>query len=348
MREKEEKRERERRKSSRKTRIITNMNRNEKILASAIESIGDTPLVELARITRDVDGRILAKMDYLNPGFSKKDRIARQIVEDAEAEGNLKPGQTVVELTSGNTGTGLAIVCGVKGYPFVAVMSRGNSTERARMMSALGAEVVLVDQLPDSKPGQVTGGDLELVEHEAERIVSERAAFRADQFRLAGNFRAHYLHTGPEILRQTGGAIDLFCDFPGSGGTFAGCSAAFKEYNPAIKCFVIEPEGAAALAGQTITDPNHRIQGGGYAIPELPLLDRKLVDGYLKVNDEVAIHTTRRLAREEGIFAGFSSGANVAVALRLLQTAFRGKTVVVILCDSGLKYLSTELWAENS
>ena len=132
------------------------------VLPSAVEAIGQTPLVELSRLVANsgVTGRIVAKLDYLNPGFSKKDRIARQIIEDAEASGALQPGQTVVELTSGNTGTGLAIVCGVKGYRFVAVMSRGNSMERARMMTALGAEVVLVDQLPESVPGQVSGGDL--------------------------------------------------------------------------------------------------------------------------------------------------------------------------------------------
>src|SRR5512134_3328780 len=152
------------------------MSRSQTILPSAIEAIGDTPLVELSRITRGLDGRILAKLEYLNPGFSKKDRIARQIIADAETEGALKPGQTVVELTSGNTGTGLAIVCGVKGYPFVAVMSRGNSIERARMMSALGAEVSLVEKLPDSTAGKVSGGDLELVEQEAQRLVEERQA----------------------------------------------------------------------------------------------------------------------------------------------------------------------------
>ena len=236
------------------------------LLPSAVEAIGDTPLVELSRMTRGVDGRILAKLEYLNPGFSKKDRIALQIIEDAEADGRLKPGQTVAELTSGNTGTGLAIVCAVKGYPFVAVMSKGNTRERARMMSALGAEVVLVDQLPDSRPGQVSGGDLEMVERETRRIVTERDAFRADQFLLAGNMRAHYLHTGPEIIRQSGGDFRSFCDFVGTGGSFAGCAAAFKEYDPSIACFVVEPEGAAVLAGQTITDPGHRIQGGGYSL----------------------------------------------------------------------------------
>ena len=314
-------------------------------MVSAIEAIGNTPLVELGRFTRGVDGRILAKLEYLNPGFSKKDRIARQIIEDAEAQGDLKPGQTVVELTSGNTGTGLAIVCGIKGYPFVAVMSKGNSMERARMMAALGAEVVLVDQLPESQPGQVSGGDLALVEQEAQRIVRERHAFRADQFLLAGNARAHFLHTGPEIIRQSAGAFDAFCDFAGTGGSFAGCAAAFKEHKQAIQCFIVEPEGAAILAGEPVTRPSHRIQGGGYSMADLPLLRSGHIDGYIKVTDQEAIDAARRLAKEEGIFAGFSSGANVAAAMQLLRGSCKGRTIVVLMCDSGLKYLSTELWA---
>ena len=311
---------------------------------SAIEAIGNTPLVDLARITRNIHGRILAKLEYFNPGFSKKDRIARQIIADAEASGELVAGQTVVELTSGNTGTGLAIVCGIRGYPFVAVMSKGNSIERARMMSALGAEVVLVDQLPSSVPGQVSGGDLVLVERETQKIVKKRDAFRADQFQLKSNFRAHYLNTGPEIIRQSGGQIDLFCDFAGTAGSFAGCTAAFKEHNPAVMCFIVEPEGAAILAGEPVTYPNHRIQGGGYAMSHLPMLNPDHVDGYLQVSDRKAVKMARRLAREEGIFAGFSSGANVAAAVKLLETSFKGKTAVVLICDSGLKYLSTDLW----
>jgi cysteine synthase A len=251
----------------------------------------------------------------------------------------------VAELTSGNTGTGLAIVCGRKGYPFVAVMSRGNSAERARMMAALGAEVVLVDQAPHSRPGQVSGEDLQRVEDETARIVKARGAFRADQFHHAGNFRAHYLHTGPEILAQSGGAFQAFCDFVGTGGTFAGCSAAFKEANPSIRCYVVEPEGAAVLAGQPIRDPGHRIQGGGYAMTDLPLLRAEHVDGHLAIGDDEAVACARRLAREEGVFAGFSSGANLAAALRLLRGAHRGQTVVILVCDSGLKYLSTDLWA---
>jgi cysteine synthase A len=232
----------------------------------------------------------------------------------------------------------------VKGYRFVAVMSKGNSTERARMMRALGAEVVLVDQLPGSKPGQVSGGDLALVEEAAQRITRERNAFRADQFHLAGNFRAHYLHTGPDFWEQAGGGVDAFCDFAGTGGSFAGCAAAFKERSPATRCYVVEPAGAAVLAGQGVTNPDHRIQGGGYAMAALPLLPARLVDGYLQVTDEQAMAAARRLATEEGVFAGFSSGANVAAALALLGGPHQGETVGVLINDSGLKYLSTDLW----
>lgn len=310
------------------------------LAASVINAIGSTPLVELSRFTHGFDGRLFVKLEYLNPGGSKKDRMARQVIEDAEADGSLRPHQPVVEMTSGNAGTGLAIVCAVKGYPFIAVMSRGNSHERVRMMRALGAEVVLVDQLPGSTHGQVSGGDLELVDQETARLQEERGAFRADQFHHQGNFRAHYLHTAQEILEQSGGKVDAFCDFVGSGGTFAGCAAAFKEYDTKIQCFVVEPSGCAVLAGDNAIQPNHRIQGGGYAIPQLPLIKSEHIDGYLRVTDQDAIAATRSLAKLEGIFAGFSSGANVAAAKQILA----GRTVVTTINDSGMKYLSTELW----
>jgi len=318
------------------------------VFDSVLGAIGNTPLVELSRLTRGMDGRILAKLEYLNPGFSKKDRIALQMIEEAEVDGQLKPGQTVVELTSGNTGTGLSIVCGVKGYPFVAVMSKGNSMERARMMKAFGAEVILIDQLPESIPGQVSGGDLALVEEAAQKITKERNAFRADQFKLPSSPRAHYLHTAPEIIKQSGGKIDIFCEYVGTGSTFGGCASAFKEYDPGILCYIVEPAGAAVLAGKPLTDPNHRIQGGGYSMRELSLINNEHVDGYLQVTDEEAIHYVRRLAKEEGIFAGFSSGANVAAAMQLLQSEHQGKTIAVLLPDSGLKYLSTDLWDGNN
>jgi len=321
-----------------------NTPRQDTLLDSVLGAIGNTPLVDLSRLTRGLEGRLLAKLEYLNPGFSKKDRNALQMIIEAEVDGKLKPGQTVVELTSGNTGTGLSIVCAVKGYPFVAVMSKGNSPERARMMKALGAEVILIDQLPGSKPGQVSGGDLALVEEAAQIIVKERHAFRADQFHLPASSRGHYLHTAPEILKQSNGKIDVFCDYAGTGSSFEGCAAAFKEYNPNILCYLVEPADAAVLAGRSIINPNHRIQGGGYSMMELSLINKSHIDGYLQVTDEDAIDVSRRLAREEGIFAGFSSGANVAAAMQLLKSEHQGKTIVVLLPDSGLKYLSTDLW----
>jgi len=242
--------------------------------SSVLDAIGHTPLVELSRSTRDLDGRILAKLDYLNPGGSKKDRIAVRMIRDAEASGDLSPGQPVVELTSGNTGTGLAIVCAVTGHPFVAVMSAGNSEERAQMMQALGAEVILVDQQEGSKDGHVSGDDLALVEQVAAATAVERGAYRADQFHLAGNPAAHE-ETAAEIWEQSGGGVDVFCEFPGTGGTFAGMARFFKAKDPSIACYVVEPVGAAVLAGESLTEPGHRIQGGGYSMPSLPLLDRR-------------------------------------------------------------------------
>jgi cysteine synthase A len=311
---------------------------------SVIGAVGGTPLVELGRLPVPGGGRVLAKLDNLNPGGSKKDRVALQIVEDAEGEGLLRPGRTVVEWTSGNTGTGLAIVCAVKGYPFVAVMSEGNTPERARMMRALGAEVVLVPQAPGSVAGQVSGDDLALVEEAARRLVEERGAFRADQFRNQSNFRAHYLHTGPEILRESPYPLDLFCDFAGTGGTFAGCAAAFKESRPETRCYVVEPAEAAVLSGAPVTRPGHRIQGGGYAHGHLDLIRPEHVDGYLRVTDGEAVAAARLLARSEGVFAGFSTGANLAATLALLGGEFRGATAVIVIGDTGLKYVSTDLW----
>jgi cysteine synthase A len=314
------------------------------VLPSVVEAIGRTPMVSLDRLTAHVDGTIVAKLEYLSPGGSKKDRVARRIIEDAERNGRLRPGQTVVEVTSGNTGAGLAIACAVTGHPFVAVLSAGSSSERARMIAALGAEVVLVDQLPDAVPGQVTGADLQLVEREAARIVEERGAFRSDQFENSGNVDAHYLGTGPEIWEQTGGKVDAFVDFVGTGGCLAGVTRALRERNPSVRCFAVEPEGAAVLAGQKATRPRHPIQGGGFARPGLTHLRGLPLDGHLQVSGDEARSTSRQLACREGIFGGFSAGANVAAALRLLRGELSGATIAVLIPDSGLKYLSTDLW----
>ncbi len=303
------------------------------ISPSVIDTIGNTPLVELSRVRDELmlDGRILAKLDYMLPGYSKKDRAARAIIEGARETGELAFGQTVVELTSGNMGTGLAIVCGVLGHPFVAVMSEGNSEERARMMRALGAEVVLVPQAQGSKPGEVSGQDLALVEKAAQRIANERGAYRADQFARAGNPQAHEMGTGPEIWKQSGGEVTAFCDFIGSGGTLAGTA---KFLGPkGVRCYAVDPDR-----------PNHPIQGGGYSMPDLTHLRGVELAGSVTVSGRDAKDAARLLAKHEGIFAGFSAGANLAAAIQLLTGLEQGGTVAIVMCDSGLKYLSTDLW----
>lgn len=317
------------------------------MLDSVLGAIGGTPLVELSRVTRGLDGRVVAKLEYLNPGGSKKDRIALRMIEDAEGSGALRQGQTVVELTSGNTGTGLAIVCAVKGYPFVAVMSAGNTRERAQMMRALGAEVVLVEQAHVSRDGYVSGADLALVEEAAQSVAHDRGAFRADQFALGGNPDAHAEGTASEMWDQGNGEIDAFCEFVGSGGTFTGVARTLKAKDASIACYVVEPVGAAVLGGEALIEPRHRIQGGGYAMADLSLLDRALVDGYLTVTDVDAIDGARRLAREEGILAGFSAGAVLVAAEELLRGDHRGQTIAIVVADSGMKYLTTDLWSDE-
>ncbi|HXK61174.1 MAG TPA: cysteine synthase family protein [Acidobacteriota bacterium] len=318
------------------------------LLHSIVDAIGCTPMVELHRLVAKLglNGRIFAKLEYLNPGFSKKDRIALEMIREAKASGQLKEGQTVVELTSGNTGTGLAIVCRALGHPFIAVMSRGNTVERARMMRALGAEVVLVDQAVGSIPNQVSGEDLALVEEKTQELVRERQAFRANQFELEANRLAHERHTGPEIWEQTGGQVDVFVDFAGTGGSFAGITRYLRSRNPRLRAYLVEPASAPALAGGKISNPSHKIQGGGYSMSRLPLLDQDLVTDYLQVTDDEAICGARMLAEVEGIFGGFSAGSHLSAAVRLLQERERGASIAFLVCDSGLKYLSTDLWEQ--
>lgn len=317
--------------------------------ASILETIGQTPLVQLNRLTEGLKGNIFAKLEYVSPGLSKKDRVALQMIEDAEKKGLLKKGQPVVELTSGNMGTGLAIVCQQKGYPFIAVMSKGNSIERAKMMKAFGAEVILVDQLATSVAGQVSGGDLALVEEKAQALTKELGAFRADQFYNESTMLAGEQGIGPEIIEQLGQIpIDIFVDFMGTGGSFIGVSRAIKKVYPKALCFGIEPENAPYYSSDKKGSGKHKIQGGGYNY-DLHFINQYggLINGFLRVTDEQAIEGARMLAQKECIFAGFSSGANIAVALDLLSNHYMGKNIVILLPDSGTKYLSTDLWDLN-
>jgi cysteine synthase len=312
------------------------------ISRSILDAIGWTPLVALDRLGAGMPGRVVLKIEAANPGASIKDRAALQCIEEAERDGRLQPGGVVVELTSGNMGAGLAIVCAIKGYRFIAVMSVGNSRERVQMLRALGAEVDLVPQMSGGVPGQVSGDDLALVEERTRELVRTLGAFRPDQFNNPANLRAHERTTGPEIWAQTDGAVTHFCAIVGTGGTFLGTARALKARDPAVRCYAVEPEGSQVIAGKPVTNPRHTLQGAGYAaVP--PQWDAALCDGTLAIGDDEALETARLLATREGIFAGFSTGANVAAALRLARDAPAGSLIATIACDSGLKYLSTDL-----
>jgi cysteine synthase len=304
---------------------------------SAFDLIGNTPLVALERL-HPGPGRILAKAEFLNPGGSVKDRAAKRIAEDARASGRLAPGQAVVEMTSGNMGAGLAVVCNVLGHPFVAVMSAGNSPERARMLEALGAEVALVPQV-DGAPGQVTGADVKSAADAARRLAWERGAFYVDQFHNPASVAAHEHGTGPEIWETLGDRLDAFVAIVGSGGTFTGTSRFLKRQRPEIVCAAVEPEGCEPLAGRKVRKPRHLLQGTGYGVVP-PHWEPELADVILCVTDEEATRYRRLLAEREGLHVGFSSAANVCAAVKLLKSGrlHSEATVVTILCDTGLKY----------
>jgi len=316
----------------------------EQYITSIIQAIGNTPLLRLDKIKKHFgfDGNVFAKLEHLNPSFSKKDRIALGMIEEAERKGLLKPGCAVLEVTSGNTGTGVALVCAAKGYRFVCMMSRGNSVERIKMIEAFGGEVILVDQAPNSVKGKVSGEDLRLVEVEAEYVINETGAFFLNQF---GNMDNPFAQepAAEEMWQQAGGELDCFADFVGTGGTFAGYSRALKRHKPEMRCYVVEPYGCAYYKGEIIEGAGHGIQGGGYA-KELAVIDRALVDGSVTVTHEESVDMTRLLARLEGVFAGFSSGANLAAAIKLLRAEEKGGNVGIVINDCGLKYMSTDLF----
>jgi len=314
------------------------------IMKSVLETIGNTPLVDLERLVKywNLEGRILAKLDNLNPSGSKKDRIALGMIREAERKGLLQSGQTVIEETSGNTGNGLALVCSLLGYPFIAVMSKGNSIERVKICQAFGAKVVRVDQAPDSKPGLVSSADMDLVIAETERLTKELGAFRVGQFYNSDNALAQET-TGEEMWKQSEGKIDAIADFIGTGGGFTGIAASMRRHNPDIRCYVVEPVNVPYYGEGSPKEGSHRIQGGGYG-REIPFLDRSLITDTLFVSDDEAIEGARLLSSIEGIFCGFSSGAHAAAAGKLLSGPEKGKTVAIVICDTGLKYLSTNLY----
>jgi cysteine synthase A len=320
--------------------------RSSTIMPSILDVVGQTPLVALSRLTAGCRSRVFVKLESANPGLSVKDRPALQLLVDAEREGRLKKGMTVIERTSGNMGTGLALACLSLGYKLVVLMSAGNSVERRQIIQALGGKVILVPQV-NGVPGQVTADDLKAVERETIRLTKELGAYRADQFHNPSCVRAHERGTGPEIWRQCRGRVDAFCSVAGSAGTFVGVSRYLKRRNPKVRCYAVEPTNAALLSGRRKHPGRHRLQGVGYMeIP--PLWQPELADGFVSIGDREATRTARLLARKEGILAGYTSGANVAAALRLARSSKRPITVVTVITDSGLKYLSTDLYPDSA
>ena len=312
-------------------------------LGSILDLIGETPLIAMDRLMADSRSKLFVKLESANPGLSVKDRPALQILRDAEREGKIHPPMTIIERTSGNMGTGLAIACTILGYKLVVVMSEGNSVERRQVLAALGAEVVTVPQVTGC-PGQVTGEDLKRVEEVTNDLQKKLGAFRGDQFKNPSSVKAHELGTGPEIWKQCGGTLDAFVSVVGSSGTFVGVSRFLKKQNPAIKCYAVEPSNATVLSGGIENAGLHRLQGVGYA--DIPYLwEPELADGFIPITDHEAAHYARLLATKEGIMAGFTSGANVAAARRIGESSTTPLNIVTVITDSGLKYLSTDLFS---
>ena len=304
---------------------------------SALELIGNTPMVRLSRVHRG-PGAIVAKAEFLQPGGSIKDRAAKAIIEAARRDNRLQPGMPVVEMTSGNMGAGLAVVCAALGHPLIVTMSAGNSPARAKMMTALGAEVVLVPQV-DGNPGQVTGADLGAAIESALQLAKERGAFYVDQFHAPEGVTAHYAGTGAEIWRQCKGRVDAWVAAVGTGATFTGVAKALKDRTPHILAVAVEPATSQPLAGKVVEDSRHVMQGTGYGLVP-PNWDHRLMDQSIGVSDEEAEHWRNELSRKEGLFVGYSAAANVCAASKLLGTGILGSDSVVatVLCDTGLKY----------
>ncbi|KAL0822701.1 hypothetical protein ABMA28_004720 [Loxostege sticticalis] len=307
------------------------------IKASALDLIGNTPIVALDRLYTG-PGRILAKCEFMNPGASIKCRSSLHMINKAIKSGELKPGMPVVEITSGNQGCGLAVVCAVLGHPLTLAMSKGNSAQRAIHMEALGAKCIKVDQV-EGTYGNVTLADVKAVEEVGLKVVEETGAFYVNQFNNEGNSLSHYETTGPEIWKQTGHHVDAFVATVGTAGTFSGTAKYLKEQNPDIKTFVVEPAGSEPIKGDPITKPLHLLQGSGYGcVPNLLKLEH--MDETVSITDEEAVKYKDLIGEKEGLFVGYTSGANVAAAVKLLESGRIPKDawVVTLLNDTGLKY----------
>src|SRR5882762_3084612 len=300
------------------------------------EYVGNTPLIRL-RCLSDLTGcEILGKAEFMNPGGSVKDRAAYGIVTDAEQQGLLKPGATIVEGTAGNTGIGLAVIGHARGYQIVIVIPKTQSPEKLSLLRTLGAEVIAVPEKPYRDP--------ENYNHIARRLAEERGWFWANQFDNTANREAHYRSTGPEIWKQTSGEVTAFVASVGTGGTLAGASLFLKKQNPKIKAVCADPYGAAMYSwfkqGNLETKDGDSYAEGIGQMRVTENLKGIVIDEAYRVTDQVALNIVYQLMREEGIFVGLSSGINAAAALRLAREGGPGQVIVTLLCDSGIRYMS--------
>lgn len=306
-----------------------------KIYDSILETIGGTPLVRLNSLTKDIDAEVLVKVESFNPANSVKDRIGKAIIDAAEASGELKPGGTIVEATSGNTGIALALVGAARGYKVILTMPETMSAERRVLLRAYGAEIVLT-------PG--AAGMQGAVDKANEVLAQQENAVLARQFSNEANAQVHYETTGPELWEDSGEKIDAFVAGVGTGGTITGSGRYLKEKNADVRLIAVEPADSPVLT-EGKAGP-HKIQGlGANFIPEV--LDRELLDEVVTATNEEAIATARKLATDEGLLVGISSGANISAALKVAaRDEFKGKTIVVVAPDFGERYVSTVLFED--
>ncbi|MCZ6802197.1 MAG: cysteine synthase A [Nitrospirae bacterium] len=300
------------------------------LLPIITEGIGNTPLVRLNKLSPEGGATIYGKAEFFNPGGSVKDRICLNMLDEAEKQGLLKPGGTIVEPTSGNTGIGLALVSAVRGYKLILVMPESMSLERASLLSSYGAQLILTPAWEGMK------GSIK----EAESIVGQNPEyFMPDQFSNAANPAMHRKTTALEIWDALDGKVDAFIAAVGTGGTITGCGEVFKERTPNTKVIAVEPSGSPVLSGG---DPGpHKIQGiGAGFVPKV--LNRSILDKVITVTDEQAYQTAKLLAKKEGLLVGISAGANVYAAQQVAKELDPGQNVVTILCDTGERYLSIE------
>ena len=301
------------------------------------QRIGDTPLVRLTHLDRDLAHPVLVKCEHMNPGGSVKDRIALAIVEDAEARGLLEPGATLVEATAGNTGVGLALVAAVRGYALVCVMPEKMSVDKRRALRAMGARVVVAKNAPPTDPDNF--------QNVARRLAEDNGWFLTDQFDNPANPRVHEQATAGEILRQVGGPIGAFVSGAGTGGTITGVGRRLRRDAPEARIVLADPVGSGLAdwveTGELGPDGSYAIEGiGSSKVPTN--LDRSVIDEAVRVTDDEAFAMVGRLAREEGLYVGGSAGANVVAALRVAAREDLAGPVVTVGCDAWDRYLSTD------